>query len=581
MVRLWEYGKRSECSMGKDMVLPKNIRQIGDIRGEERIYMEDYVMTYIRKKEQQEEQGNVGILLGERHETQEGLFVFIRGIVEVPRERTENSSDTKEQIKRAQQKEVQQKEESGENASDTGTIKEDQKETDKKTDGERKQEEKTDKEAVVSLKEQIHRARIEYFPGWDVQGCCVIGRYRPEELEKLAQILPETQQIIYHLQEQEETLYRKLCGEYRRVGGYFVFYEQNRKMQEYLSDIFRDATVEKESRPETAMKSFREKIREKGEQKKGSVLKLASSFFVVTVLVIGAIVVNRMEEIRSVGNMTGTDGTISQEQWDLIYNRERMLAEQQAGDAGRNVETESSGNAIQEEGEEQEALPTGTAAVQENAGLEGSDAFWGRDEATGDAGQNAAIEETGSAGQNAAVEEAGGAGQNAAVEEAGGAGQSAVLEEAGGAGQNAAVEEAGGAEQNTVLEEAGGAEQNTVSEGTDSAGQNAVSEGTDSAGQGAVPEETGEAGQSAVQEGTDRMGQGTQPADSSNVTGMEAAQEASARSMQASYVIRPGDTLAGISQQYYGNILRVAEICEANGISDANTIMPGQKIVLP
>ena len=77
------------------------------------------------------------------------------------------------------------------------------------------------------------------------------------------------------------------------------------------------------------------------------------------------------------------------------------------------------------------------------------------------------------------------------------------------------------------------------------------------------------------------MGQGTQPADSSNVTGMEAAQEASARSMQASYVIRPGDTLAGISQQYYGSILRVAEICEANGISDANTIMPGQKIVLP
>ena len=131
------------------------------------------------------------------------------------------------------------------------------------------------------------------------------------------------------------------------------------------------------------------------------------------------------------------------------------------------------------------------------------------------------------------------------------------------------------------MEEAGGAEQNTVSEGTDSAGQNAVSEGTDSAGQGAVPEETGEAGQSAVQEGTDRMGQGTQPADSSNVTGMEAAQEASARSMQASYVIRPGDTLAGISQQYYGSILRVAEICEANGISDANTIMPGQKIVLP
>ena len=61
----------------------------------------------------------------------------------------------------------------------------------------------------------------------------------------------------------------------------------------------------------------------------------------------------------------------------------------------------------------------------------------------------------------------------------------------------------------------------------------------------------------------------------------EEAQEAAVRSAQASYVIKPGDTLANICKQYYGSIKQLAQLCEANNISDANKIMPGQKIVLP
>ena len=37
-----------------ETALPKNIRQIGEVRGEEKICLEDYVMTCIHKKEQQE-----------------------------------------------------------------------------------------------------------------------------------------------------------------------------------------------------------------------------------------------------------------------------------------------------------------------------------------------------------------------------------------------------------------------------------------------------------------------------------------------------------------------------------------------
>lgn len=50
---------------------------------------------------------------------------------------------------------------------------------------------------------------------------------------------------------------------------------------------------------------------------------------------------------------------------------------------------------------------------------------------------------------------------------------------------------------------------------------------------------------------------------------------------RASYTVKVGDTLAGISEMYYGTLERVQDICNLNGISDEDTILPGQKILLP
>ena len=52
----------------KETALPKNIRQIGEIRGAEKICIEDYVMTCIHKKEPQEKDGYLGIFYGERRD---------------------------------------------------------------------------------------------------------------------------------------------------------------------------------------------------------------------------------------------------------------------------------------------------------------------------------------------------------------------------------------------------------------------------------------------------------------------------------------------------------------------------------
>lgn len=67
----------------------------------------------------------------------------------------------------------------------------------------------------------------------------------------------------------------------------------------------------------------------------------------------------------------------------------------------------------------------------------------------------------------------------------------------------------------------------------------------------------------------------------SRVEPEDAVRTAGVTGAHASYTVKVGDTLAGISEMYYGTLERVQEICSLNGISDEDTILPGQKILLP
>lgn len=524
--------------MGKEIVLPKNIRQMGDVHGKEKIYMEDYVMTYIRKKEQQGENGSIGILLGERHETMEGTYIFVRGIYEVPwEEENKRCANTREEIKEAQQENTEDKgnKESKENNADAQT---------KKTESmqeqtERKSEEECIEKPPLTLKERIHKGRIEYFPGWDVEGCCVIGKYSPELLERLFEILPGTRQLIFHLQEQEETVYWRNESEYRRIHGYFVFYEQNRKMQEYLSDVFGASTVEQENTSERAIKNFREKIREKSEQKAGSMLKLASSFFVITVLVAGAVAVNRIDEIRKVRNVTNMSSKEPNGQRDLEYTKERMLALQESEDTA------------QKEAEAQEA------SAQYTADLQSADIQEEADQ------QNVDIQEEADL-QKADIQEEADL-QNVDIQE------KADLQS--GDMQAEADQQSGDLQTQADLQSGDAAD--TADAQTQGVQETQVQDGSRQNPGGQETQVQDE--NAAWMAGSD----GFWEDEETDVKYQESAQETAARSAQASYVIRPGDTLADICKQYYGSIEQLAHLCEVNNISDANKIMPGQKIVLP
>ncbi len=47
------------------------------------------------------------------------------------------------------------------------------------------------------------------------------------------------------------------------------------------------------------------------------------------------------------------------------------------------------------------------------------------------------------------------------------------------------------------------------------------------------------------------------------------------------YVVQPGDWLMKIARDQYGDAARAKDIARANGLSDADQVRPGQKLILP
>lgn len=466
----------------KETALPKNIRQIGEIRGAEKICIEDYVMTCIHKKEPQEKDGYLGIFYGEQRKEEDGIYLFLRGILEIP-------------------------------------------------DGE--------EEAV---KKELEEQKEKYFPDWDVQGCCVIGQYPTERMKLAEKLNPMSMQLIYHLQEQEENLYWTVEGCYKKLRGYFVFYEQNRRMQQYLADEFKEDRVEKESIPDKAIKSFREKVRIKGEKRTGSMLKLASSFFVVAALVIGAIAVTRMDDIRK--NQAGSYQMNTEEnEADRIYTNADSTAVIQGGNR-----TASDGFAAKEA-----AVGTGSedgSAVLEAAG-EDSNAGASTAGEDGNAGASTAGEEdsTGAVAQSA----------------------SAGIDNS----EEASAQSAANGEQVTS---------SSVS-GTGNAQIDGAAADTNLLAGAAVASEPGQAVADGGTANPATAAASNTGASDLATTGEDArltmAASAAAQGIHASYTIRMGDTLADICNQYYGSLDKLELLCQVNHISDANLIMPGQRIVLP
>ncbi|MDX1607448.1 MAG: LysM peptidoglycan-binding domain-containing protein, partial [Candidatus Competibacterales bacterium] len=64
-------------------------------------------------------------------------------------------------------------------------------------------------------------------------------------------------------------------------------------------------------------------------------------------------------------------------------------------------------------------------------------------------------------------------------------------------------------------------------------------------------------------------------------TGLEETRDRLEAEQTETYVVQPGDTLAGIALQVYGDASQWPRIMERNELADPNRIRPGMELVIP
>lgn len=240
---------------------PKNVRQVGNVCDTPKIYVEDYVDTYLAQLRDKASDMPVGaLLMGESLSIEGQECVCITGAVQI--------------------KEVE------ENA---GEIK-----------------------ILPGILEEAKEECKTYFPEKDIVGWFLIAPGRPMTLSGSMvkiheQIFTKKNSIfiLKHAEEDEEIYFAYKYHELMQMGGYYIFYEKNPEMQNYMINTRRQIGVTpSEVVEDRAAKNFRSAIKEKmevQEQKNNSKLVyLTSALLVVVVLAIGISTMNNYDKMNSV-----------------------------------------------------------------------------------------------------------------------------------------------------------------------------------------------------------------------------------------------------------------------------------------
>lgn len=236
---------------------PKNIKQIGDVSSDKKIYIEDYAFTYINSiayNSPQEEQA--GVLLGELAKEGNERCVFVKGVIKAA------LGDT----------------------SDTGIY------------------------FNENIWNKIYSDTEKYFPDLSVVGWfAVMPEVTDERMARLKKLhldnFAGNMKTLYLVDtvEKEEHFYLYENGTLKRQKGYVCFYERNYEMQEYMLERSEKKSCEDAS-DDRVIRNIRNVIREKEElkeqRKSGSFMYGASAFLVVVIIVIGINLMNNYEKMR-------------------------------------------------------------------------------------------------------------------------------------------------------------------------------------------------------------------------------------------------------------------------------------------
>lgn len=289
-----------------DIRRPKNIKQIGDVSSNRKIYIEDYAFTYINSVAYQTpEDEQAGVLLGEVQKSDEEKCLFIKGVIRA------------------------------------------------------KTPENETKQGIVfneKIWEKIYAEIEKFFPDLEVVGWFAampgITQERFLYLKKLhMDNFSGGMKTMYLVNtcDKEENFYLYENGELKKQKGYVCFYERNYEMQEYMLERRERKPIESPEK-DKVMKSIRSIIQEKEEmrqRRKNSVFLYGiSSFMAVVVLVIGINLLNSYEKMKkfdtSLSNIALELSNISEKEKSIQTSDNSVSVNKISGDVyPTEAETES------------------------------------------------------------------------------------------------------------------------------------------------------------------------------------------------------------------------------------------------
>ncbi len=344
--------------------LPKNVQQIGEPEENRKIYIEDYVITYLKRFAKEEAlSSRMAILLGNSERMGGIPYLFIKSAIAL--------------------KELEY--------SDGGIPFTDE------------------------VWAEVYSTIKEYFPAQDILGWFLSVPGYPMELDPgLLKIHVnyfggvDKVLMVEEPTDGDEDFFAYEQGKLTRQRGYYIFYEQNEAMQRFMIDTGDGESIdEKEQFEDRAIKSFRAIVQEKkelsGQKRVMTFLYTASTFLVMVVLVIGITLINNYEKMEGL-EMALSDISRTLESQDAPAAAEAVdsaeTAAQQNGEAsGAAAEAgapEEAGTGGAQSGEEQSGEAAGAQTAPEEtedeAAAEGTEED-AADQASEEAVQEEAVQE--------------------------------------------------------------------------------------------------------------------------------------------------------------------------------------------
>lgn len=462
--------------------IPRNIRQIGLPNEDYRIYVEDYVYTFLVRlagtdANGEKEKGHLAVLTGESKWQSGVTYVFVRGALTV--DKTEAASDHIDFTEKVWSK--------------------------------------------------IHDEQELYFPGQEIVGWFFAQQELQLEITEVFKRVHlkhfgggEKVLMLMDPAEREDAFFRYENSFLVRQPGYYLFYEKNPLMQNYMLDKNQEIPSEKmEEVPDEAVVAFRKIIRSKKRTKKEENTENPDPAQV-----------QEPEERTSVFSYAATAclaiailavGVNFYRNYQNGYSLEQQIKTASAT-ITKKTPTETAGSPTPAAGVNDRSLSAAASDIDT------------------DARKLAAAKKTETIKENNDDSEKG---EN---------GQTGILTVT----PPAQDQESGAEQQTSAVNQA----QEDVSLPQEESDLRKVKRKQES-----EEKATGEQSQPEQNDGQQKSA--------------ETEQNVSSGSVHASYVIRPGDTLYQISIEKYGSMDAISEICRLNGLTEEQIIYPGQIIVLP